>query len=185
MDESHALRLLRDRPFELLAALERRGRTATASAAQPVTREWVGIALKLAGESLLVARDETREVLGLPAPLARVPGAKPWVRGLANVHGALLPVIDLRQFFVGGVAPVGRGTRVVVAHYREVPAGLLVDEVLGFRRFHDDEFHPEAPATALRCGACLAGAFRRGAEQWPVLSLRLLLESEEFLHAAA
>lgn len=185
MDESHALRLLRDRPFELLAALERRGRAATASPAQPVAREWVGIALRLAGESLLVARDETREVLGLLTPLARVPGAKPWVRGLANVHGALLPVIDLRQFFGGGVSPVGRSTRVVVANHREVPAGLLVDEVLGFRRFHDDEFQPVSPPTTLRCSACLAGAFGRGTEQWPVLSLRLLVENPGFLDAAA
>jgi hypothetical protein len=59
-------------------------------------REWVGVALKMAGELFLVAREETREVLGVPAPLTRVPGAKPWLRGLANVRGQLLPVLDLR-----------------------------------------------------------------------------------------
>lgn len=185
MDESTALRLLRDRPFELLAALERRGRAATASPLQPVAREWVGVALRLAGVPLLVARDETREVLSVPVQLARVPGAKPWVRGLANVHGGLLPVIDLQQFFGGGATALGRSARVLVANHRDVPAGLLVDEVLGFRRFHDSEYVAQSPPVALRCGQCLAGAYQRGPELWPVLSLRLLLESEEFLHAAA
>ncbi|MBV8343066.1 MAG: chemotaxis protein CheW, partial [Gammaproteobacteria bacterium] len=27
-----------------------------------------------------------------------VPGAKSWIKGLANVRGQLLPVIDLRHF---------------------------------------------------------------------------------------
>ena len=78
----------------------------------------------------------------------------------------------------------GRSTRVLVAHHREVPAGLLVDEVLGFRRFADGEFSGHPPPTIARCERYLAGAFRRGPESWPVFSLRTLLESPEFLQAA-
>jgi twitching motility protein PilI len=94
MDESLALRSLRDQPFQLLAALEQRGRAASGVPEQQAAREWVGVALRVAGELLLVAREETREVLGVPSQLTRVPGARAWLRGLANVHGALLPVID-------------------------------------------------------------------------------------------
>ena len=64
------------------------------------------------------------------------------------------------------------------------PAGLLVDEVLGFRRFAESEFSGDAPPTVVRCGRFLAGAFRRGAENWPVLSLRTLVESPSFQDAA-
>ena len=73
----------------------------------------------------------------------------------------------------------------LVANHREVPAGLLVDEVLGFRRFSDSEFSGTVPPTIVRCERYLAGAFRRGAESWPVFSLRSLVESAEFLNAAA
>src|SRR5258708_20149472 len=93
------LKSLRDRPFELLAELERRGR-ATSAQANPETnagREWVGVALRMAGDLYLVAREETREVLGVPASTTRVPGAKPWVKGLANLPGHLLPTIHLPQ----------------------------------------------------------------------------------------
>ena len=185
MDESSALRDLRERPFELLAALDRRGRAATSQPADQAAREWVGIALRLAGELYLVAREETREVLAMPPQLTRIPGAKPWIRGLANVHGTLLPIIDLRQYLGGGPTPQSRQTRVLVANHRDVPAGFLVDEVLGFRRFADAEFSGTAPQTLLGCDNYLAGAFRRGAEQWPVLSLRLLVENPGFLDAAA
>jgi len=181
------LKALRDRPFELLAELERRGRAVSATADQQATtgREWVGVALRMAGDLYLVAREETREVLGVPASTTRVPGAKSWIRGLANVRGQLLPIVDLRQFLGSGVTPITRNTRVVVVNHREIPAGLLVDEVLGFRRFAEGEFTGDAPPTVARCERYLAGAFRRGAEQWPVLSLRQLPESASFSEAAA
>jgi hypothetical protein len=37
----------------------------------------------------------------------------------------------------------------------------------------------------VRCERYLAGAFKRGPEQWPVLSLRQLVESPSFQEAAA
>ena len=185
--EGVSLKSLRDRPFELLKELERRGRAVSAQSEQegPSGREWVGVALRMAGELFLAAREETREVLSVPPALTRVPGAKSWIRGLANVRGQLLPIIDLRQFIGSGVAPATRNTRVLVVNHREIPAGLLVDEVLGFRRFAEGEFSGDAPPTVARCERYLAGAFRRAEELWPVLSLRSILESPAFAEAAA
>src|SRR5687767_5559723 len=187
MNENASLKSLRDRPFELLAELERRGRAVTAAAASenPGAREWVGVAFRMAGELYLAAREETREVLAVPAGLTRVPGAKTWVKGIANVRGQLLPILDLRQYLGSGVTPNSRNVRVIVVNHREVPAGLLVDEVLGFRRFSESEFSGDAPPTVVRCERYLAGAFKRGPEQWPVLSLRQLVESPSFQEAAA
>jgi len=182
-----SLRSLRDRPFELLKELEKRSRAVTAGsvADASVGREWVGVAFRMGGETFLVAREETREVLGYPAVVTRIPGAKSWVKGLANVRGQLLPMLDLRQFLGSGATASGRNTRVVVVNHREIPAGLMVDEVLGFRRFAEAEFNAEAPPTVIRCESYLAGAFRRGGEVWPVLSLKSLVESQSFLQAAS
>jgi twitching motility protein PilI len=166
MQDVQSLKTLRDRPFELLAELERRGRAVSAQVSQEGStgREWVGVALRMAGEMFLVAREETREVLGMPSSLTRV---------------------DLRQFLGSGITPLTRNTRIVVVNHREIPAGLVVDEVLGFRRFAEGEFSGDAPPTVARCERFLAGAFRRQAEQWPVLSLRSILESSSFSEAAA
>lgn len=185
--EGIPLRSLRDRPFELLAELERRGRALTAGTGADAQQagEWVGVALKMAGELYLVAREEAREVLGVPAPLTRVPGAKGWILGLANVRGALLPIIDLRAYLGAGTTPTARTARIIVVNHRDIPAGLVVDEVLGFRRFADAEFTAEVPPTILDCARYIAGSFRRGTEQWPVLSLRLLVEDSAFLEASA
>jgi len=181
-----SLRDLRDRPFELLKALEKRSRNLAPGAAPDAAagHEWVGVAFRMGGETFLVAREETREVLGYPAAVTRIPGAKSWVKGLANIRGQLLPMLDLRQFLGSGATTPGRNSRIVVVNHREIPAGLMVDEVLGFRRFADTEFNAEPPPTVIRCESYLAGAFRRGGEVWPVLSLRSLVESQSFLQAA-
>ncbi len=179
------LRDLRDRPFELLRELERRGRAIAGGRQGAAGREWVGVAFRLGAETFLVAREETREVMALPSFLTRVPGARPWIRGLANVRDQLLPVIDLRQYLGSGATQGSRNVRVIVANHRDIPAGLLVDEVSGFRRFAEAEFQPHAPPTLVRCERYLAGAFRRSGESWPVLSLKLLVESPSFLQAAS
>jgi len=186
-ESATSLRGLRDRPFELLKELEKRSRAMTAGSAVQASAgpEWVGVAFRMGGETFLVAREETREVLGYPAAVTRIPGAKSWVKGLANVRGQLLPMLDLRQFLGSGATASGRNTRVVVVNHRDIPAGLMVDEVLGFRRFAEAEFDAEAPPTVIRCDSYLAGAFRRGSEVWPVLSLKSLVESQSFLQAAS
>jgi twitching motility protein PilI len=182
-----SLRGLRDRPFELLKELEKRSRNVAANSVAEATagQEWVGVAFRMGGETFLVAREETREVLGYPAVVTRIPGAKSWVRGLANVRGALMPMLDLRQFLGSGATTSGRNTRIGVVNHRDIPAGLMVDEVLGFRRFAESEFSADAPPTVIRCDSYLAGAFRRGGEVWPVLSLKTLVESQSFLQAAS
>jgi twitching motility protein PilI len=182
-----SLRSLRDRPFELLKELEKRSRAVNAGNVPETSagQEWVGVAFRMGGETFLVAREETREVLGYPGVVTRIPGAKSWVKGLANVRGQLLPMLDLRQFLGSGATASGRNTRIIVVNHRDIPAGLMVDEVLGFRRFAETEFNAEAPPTVIRCDSFLAGAFRRGGEVWPVLSLKSLVESQSFLQAAS
>lgn len=185
MQPAPSLRALKDQPFELLLELERRAKAAAAGARDSAAgNAWIGVAFRIGGETFLVARDEAREIMGMPSPLTRVPGSREWIRGLANVRGQLLPVIDLKQYLGSGVSLPGRNTRVVVVNHREIPAGLIVDEVLGFRRFSDQEFHAEPPPTMVRCERYLAGSFRRGTEAWPVFSLRKLVESPAFLQGA-
>ena len=78
----------------------------------------------MGGETFLVAREETREVLGYPAAVTRIPGAKSWVKGLANIRGQLMPMLDLRQFLGSGSTAPGRNSRIIVVNHREIPAGL-------------------------------------------------------------
>lgn len=181
------LRALKDHPFEILRELERRGHAAAAGAhgSDVGVEEWVGIGFRLGRELFVVPRREVREVLMVPPTITRVPGARTWVRGLANVRGHLLPLLDLREFLGAGVGGGERTARALVINSTEYPAGLLVDEVYGFRRFLEREHSQDRPQTTIRCDRFLSGCFRRGAEVWPVFSIARLLEARDFQHAAA
>lgn len=181
-----SLRALQRAPFDLLRELERRSKVAAAGldAGNGSADEWVGIGFRVGGDQFVVARDEVREVLMVPSAVTRVPGARPWVKGLANVRSQLLLLADLRDFL--GSAPAGgsRAARVLVAAAGEFPVGLVVDEVCGFRRFLDREHGDDVPAVQVRCERFLTGCFRRAAECWPVFSLGRLLEDHDFQRAA-
>ena len=117
--------------------------------------------------------------------MTRVPGASRWLLGIANLRGHLLPLVDIKLLLGSGRTTLRRTTRVISVNHREVPAGLVVDEVLGFRRFMDHEFADEAAETIVRCDRFLGGTFQRGDESWPVFNLFDLVESNMFLQAAA
>jgi len=178
---------LRKQPFDLLCELERRSKAALAGALgdNVDVEEWVGIGFRLGDEQFIVARDDIGEVLMVPALIARVPGAKPWVRGLANVRGHLLPIVDLKLFLGAGRFSGQRDARVLVIKGADLSVGLIVDEVFGFRRFLDAERSDEVPQTLVRCGQFLEGVYERGLENWLIFSVGQLEKSDEFQRAAA
>jgi purine-binding chemotaxis protein CheW len=70
-----------------------------------------------------------REVVRF-APLTRIPGAPPFVRGLLNVRGEVLTVLDLGVMLRPDTPPM-QGGGIVVAETGGRHVGLVVDEVIG------------------------------------------------------
>jgi purine-binding chemotaxis protein CheW len=57
-----------------------------------------------------------------------VPRAPEYVKGVINLRGRIIPVVDLkRKLGLGEVDPAARGSRIVVTKVRERLVGLLVD----------------------------------------------------------
>jgi twitching motility protein PilI len=186
MNESADLEALVDQPFALLQEMERRSRAAVAGkGVGELSSEWVGIGFRIGQEHFVADREQVKEVLMLPETMTRVPGTRRWVLGIANLRGHLLPLIDLKLLLGSGRTSLRRATRVISINHREIPAGLVVDEVFGFRRFTASEFTDESPDTAVRCDRFLQGAYERDQDSWPVFAFYDLIESNTFLQAAA
>jgi twitching motility protein PilI len=172
-------------PYELLREIERRSMAAHSGAGgSALPTEWVGIGFRIGDEQFVASREQVREVLMLPESMTRVPGAKRWLLGIANLRGHLLPLVDLKLLLGSGRTTLRRTTRVISVNHREIPAGLVVDEVQGFRRFTEHEFSEVCQETAVRCERFLAGEYRRGDESWPIFDLFGFIESNMFLQAA-
>lgn len=186
MTEAVELSSLVSEPFELLREIERRSVKAHTGAADgDMPSEWVGVGFRIGDEQFVASREQVREVLMLPDAMTRVPGAKRWLLGIANLRGHLLPLIDVKLLFGLGRTSLRRGARVISVNHREIPAGLVVDEVHGFRRFMDHEYSDEIPDLVVRAESYLEGSYHRNEQAWPVFDLFELLESNLFLQAAA
>ncbi|MDX1561495.1 MAG: chemotaxis protein CheW [Gammaproteobacteria bacterium] len=182
-----SLRELIDEPFALLLEMERRAKAAMASrgGADEAAEEWIGVAFRLGPQVFVTSRADVREVLPAPEQVTRVPGSKPWLRGIANVRGQLLTIVDLKAFLGAGPTQGDRRARMLLLASRDVPTAVLVDEVLGFRRFAASDYQQEAPKAEVRCEHYLAGGYRQGTGVFPQFDLSRLLADPSFLNAGA
>jgi twitching motility protein PilI len=180
-----SLQELIDEPFALLLEIERRAKEANARGAgnDEAAEEWIGVAFRLGPERFVTARSDVREVLPMPSQITRIPGAKSWLRGIANVRGQLLTIVDLKAFLGAGPAHTDRKARILMLASREVPSAVVVDEVLGFRRFGDSDFSEPVPVTEVRCDHYLVGTYRRDGDAFPCFDLGRLLDDPSFLNA--
>ena len=180
-----SLNTLNGQPLELLVEFERRARAAMVERGGLDARgdEWQWVEFHLGLERFVVERSSVREILPLSEPVIRVPRAKPWLRGVANVRGQLLTIVDLKMFLGGGISMPDSRTQVMVVVSREIVTGLMVDEVTGFRRFDKGDFKGEIPDTVMQCEDYLDGVYRDGFEAWTSFNLLRLLEDQRFLSA--
>lgn len=91
-------------------------------------REYQLLSFVLAGEEYALSIAHAREIVRVGA-LTRIPEAPEHVRGVMNLRGRILPIIELRGRL--GLSPLelGKDSRVIVVDAYGRQLGLLVDQV--------------------------------------------------------
>ena len=82
------------------------------------------------------ALSEAREIIAL-RPMTRLPGSPRSVRGLINMRGTIVTVLDLGVRLDDEQTPLRDGSILLVRHHERV-VGLVVSEVLDVRPLEDD-----------------------------------------------
>ncbi|GAB3369368.1 chemotaxis protein CheW [Spongiibacter taiwanensis] len=142
---------------------------------------WSGIGFRVGGQYCVAPMGDITEVLHEPLA-TRLPGVQSWVRGVANVRGRLLPLIDLSAFL--GMAPCLRG-RVLVLERDEIYTGLIVEEVLGMQHFDSSLYADGEGPSDSALGKYLRGSYRQGDREWLVFRPNRLLNDRDFFQVAA
>ncbi|MEO7964564.1 MAG: chemotaxis protein CheW [Gemmatimonadaceae bacterium] len=86
----------------------------------------------------------------------RIPGAPPYVRGLLNLRGALVTVVDLAQR-LGQESSVAAEPSVAVVQGGGRLLGLLVDDVLEVQELADDALTPSPSGGVAGDGTLVCG----------------------------
>lgn len=172
--------------FETLLDFERRSLTHSAGSPEMVEApgHWRGVGFRLGQRRLVSSFEEVMEILPLPA-VTPVPGAQPWMLGVANVRGSLLPVVDLKQFLEGERTVLHEAQRVLVVRQSGGNVAVLIDELFGQRTFNDSHRAELAGENEGRYGHFVGRAYRLADVSWGVFSMATLTRTPEFRQATA
>lgn len=97
------------------------------------------IGFHLQGREYGIPIMRVREIINLP-DIVRIPQSPPYLRGITNLRGSVIPVVDLKQLI--GVSGEG-GVKVIVISSGRITFGLLVDGITGVIGIDDSQI--EAP----------------------------------------
>ncbi|WP_203069897.1 chemotaxis protein CheW [Falsiroseomonas ponticola] len=118
------------------------------------------LTLGIGGEVFAIEAADVREILDL-VPITAVPGARPFVGGVVNVRGRIVPLADLRLQFGMAVTAPTTDTRIIVVELdlagEPTPVGILADRV-----FEVTQIVPASLETAPRIGIRWRPEFIRG-----------------------
>ena len=173
-------------PFELLQSIAQASiaQAAGLPAQADVQQFWTGVAFKFAGFSLVAAMNDVSEIISVPA-LTKLPGVKPWVLGVANVRGRLIPVMDLANFSQHDASQKKLSDqRLLIVEEQDVLNGLVVDVVEGIQHFSTDDFVQDQEQAPAIFAPFVAGSYSKDQQLWTVINVRQLITSAQFMQVA-
>ncbi|HWI84176.1 chemotaxis protein CheW [Ramlibacter sp.] len=121
---------------------------------------------------LMIRYEDGSELTDLP-PVYRLPRAPAWFLGMANLHGALVPVFDPAGLFGVAHDAAAKPMLLVLGHGDE-RAGVVIDGLPVRLRVAADDLVENAALPA-RLAACGNGSWRSGGADWLDLQVPALL----------
>ncbi len=138
------------------------------------------LAFLIGGDEYAVPILKVREIVAF-SDATRVPGTPPWIRGVLNLRGQVLPVVDLAVKF--GLPPIVPAMRTCVVVFETVlegqgaTIGALVDAVSSVLDLAPDEIEPPPSfGTQIRVEYLVGAAVSNG-------RFTLLLDTDKMLCA--
>jgi len=173
-------------PFALLRDMQQQSMANTIGLPQEVQAAvlWSGVGFRLGEMQLVAPLDQVLEVLPSPA-ITLVPGTKPWLKGVANVRGNLLTIVDLCEYFGKPPVFVDDRARLMVMNVPGLNTALLVNEVLGLRHFDEETERQDLSGLDDPVMAHLSSGFLRDGALWGVFDMNSLADNPAFRHVAA
>jgi twitching motility protein PilI len=178
-------------PFEILAEYEQRSLAHVAGLPEQLDAPglWRGVGFRIGQKRLAAGFDEVVEILPMPQ-VTPVPGAQPWMLGVANIRGNLLPIVDLKQFLEGERTVIHEGQRVLIVRQPGGDVAVTIDELFGQRSFVEEQLLPagtlsEHQLDAGRYAHFVDRAYAYADNTWGIFSLERLARTPEFRQAAA
>jgi purine-binding chemotaxis protein CheW len=142
----------------------------------------------LAGEEYAISILQVTDIIECGA-VTRVPGTPPWIRGVHNLRGTVVPVIDLAIKFGLPATEITRRTCIVIVELRAddetLIMGVMADSVHQVVDFSAEQIQP-APAFGPRVHIdCLLGMASSNGKFVLLLDIDRIFSSDEIVAAGS
>lgn len=144
------------------------------AAATTAVRLETWVTFRLAGETYALPVTSVLEILRV-AGITRVPHAPPVIRGVTNMRGKVLPVVDLRVRLAMDPAELTPASRILVVTSRGRLLGLLVDAVHQVERLDRNAVQPPPPDVMTAQSDYILGVSQSGERLVVLLDVDLVL----------
>ena len=111
--------------------------------------------------------------------ITQLPQTPTYVKGVTNLRGSVLPVIDLCIRFGLDAQQDTRQTRVIIVTMGKIKVGMVVDGVMELLRINDEMIEPLPPMVNSVNSAFLKGIVRLDTRLIILLELSKVLDLEE------
>lgn len=121
---------------------------------------------------------KVKEIRGYE-PVTKIANAPAYVKGVLNLRGDIVPIIDLRLKFNVGEASYNEFTIVIMLHVQERIVGIVVDAVSDVVNLADDEIRPPPEFGVAFDSDYLYGLAQVGEQMVILLNIETLITSSE------
>jgi purine-binding chemotaxis protein CheW len=142
------------------------------------------VVFELAGESYGIDIAAVESIIKMQT-ITQLPQAPFYVKGVTNLRGNVLPVIDLRLRFGLEAVESSRQTRIIIVTMGRIKVGVVVDGVSEVLRVQDDVIGGLPPMVSTVNSAFLKGIVRLEDRLIILLELAKVLAVDEQEHLQA
>jgi purine-binding chemotaxis protein CheW len=151
--------------------------------ANTTTEELQFVVFKLADEEFAVEVAQVQEIIQM-LDITRLPRAPHFIKGIINLRGKILPVLDLRERL--SLPPASPETQcIVITNLEQQAVGMIVDAVTDVLRLPTSTIEQPPPMIAEVSGAYLRGIGRLGDRLLILIDLARVLSTEDVESLAA
>ena len=136
----------------------------------------------LGGEEFGIEILKVQEIMGL-LPITRVPQTQRYLKGVINLRGKVIPVIDLRMKFGMPAVESTNETCIVVVHVHTVEVGVIVDKVSEVINIPDQDIEPAPSFGAAYSTDYILGIGKTQSRVIILLNIDLVLPTSELFQS--
>lgn len=115
-------------------------------------------------------------------PIAQVPGTPNYVKGVINLRGGIVPVVDVRLKFGKPARAYDEFTNIIITVLGDITVGLVVDRVANVVRQGDVDTSSLPEFSTVNSNRYLTSVSKAGNQMIMNLNCETILEDDNILH---